>query len=114
MGTEHRGFGDIPGLYLLDLEGVGEGNSYYRLSLDTDSTSGAVVVRNAHKTVASVDPRTFEVEAPPEAGGTGGTADGDTGGTGAEWLAPVAIAGGVLLLGAAGFLAVRRRPGAPA
>ena len=70
-------------------------------------------VRNAHETLASVDPQTFEVGPPADADGAG-TADGDEAGGGAEWVAALAIGGGVLLLAAAAFLAVRRRPGAPA
>jgi hypothetical protein len=73
-----------------------------------------VLVRNARKTLASVDSRTFVVAPPPETGAAGATGDGETAGAGAGWVAPLAIGGGVLLLAAAAFLAVRRRPGAPA
>ena len=96
----------------IDLEGIGEGNSYYRLTLDADPATGALTVRNARQPLALVDPRTFEVSQPPEAGRAGASADDDTAGAGAEWVAPLAIGGGVLLLAAAAFLAVRRRPGA--
>ncbi len=97
----------------IDLEGIGEGNSYYRLTLDADPATGALTVRNARQPLALVDPRTFEVSQPPEAE-SGASADDETAGAGAEWVAPLAIGGGVLLLAAAAFLAVRRRPGAPA
>ena len=40
----------------IDLEGIGEGNSYYRLSLETDPATGAVSVRNAHETLGQRRP----------------------------------------------------------
>ncbi len=103
---------DLDGVEALDTRG---GAAVFDQSLKVDPATGSVTVLKGGHAVASMDPATFAVGPPPAEAAAdaqaGPTADA---GKAAGWVAPVAIGGGILLLAAAGLLATRRRPSAPA
>lgn len=87
-------------------------NAAYRLGLEVDPATGVITVLERDRPAAVVDPRTFEVGAPPAGPAeeiAGAVADGiaePDGSGGAGWIA---AGGGLIALAAGAFLLLRRR-----